>query len=97
MSRKKIENQFIIQEATTPFQSRDFFKLTAGTKGAGKAIGSERRCDRLLRMFRERTATPDFPQGRTTVQPFREPSLHEVVGHERSRVRRIQFIPRDLQ
>jgi hypothetical protein len=97
MNRKKIDNPFNMQEATTPFQSRDFFKATAGAKGAGKSIESERRCDRLLRLFRDSTATPDFPRGRTTIQPFREPSLHEVVGHERSRVRRIAFIPRDLQ
>lgn len=55
-----------------------------------------RKChDRLLRMFQERTATPEMPQGRTTIRPFREPSLHEVIGHERSRVRQFAFAPRD--
>jgi hypothetical protein len=51
----------------------------------------------LLKLFRECTATPEFPKGRTTIRPFREPSAHEAIGHERSRVRRIAFVPRDLQ
>jgi len=95
---KRIDlREHIIDDAGMLSDNMDFFSSRTGSKGCGKAITSELRHDRLLRLFRDSTATPDFPQGRTTIQPFREPSLHEVVGHERSRVRRIAFIPRDLQ
>jgi hypothetical protein len=40
----------------------------------------------LLRLFREST-------GHTEIPVFREPSMGELVGHQRSRVRRFSFMP----
>jgi hypothetical protein len=73
-----------------------FHSIEAGMKGCGKAINQERRHDHLLRIFKENTATPDFPLGRTTIAPHQEPTVHSLRGFERSRVRRYQFVPRDL-
>ena len=40
----------------------------------------------LLRLFRETT-------GHTEIPVFREPSTSELIGHQRSRVRRFQWMP----
>lgn len=44
----------------------------------------------LLKLFTDRTG------GRATIAPFREPTAYQIAGFERSRVRRIAYIPRDL-
>lgn len=53
--------------------------------------------DRLLKMFRDNTISPDFPMGRTMIAPHHDPTSHSLRGFEKARVRRYAFVPEDLQ
>jgi hypothetical protein len=56
-----------------------------------------RQHDRLLKIFKDNTVSPDFPTGRTMTAPPLEPTAHSLRGYERARSRRYAFVPEDLR